>query len=53
MKYPSVFLAILFIWISVVLLAIFIDESSTTYSLYITGVVLSVILFFIGFWRNK
>lgn len=53
MKYPSVFLSILVIWISVILLAVLLDDSDMTFRLYLTGVLLSLILFVIGFWRNK
>jgi len=53
MKYLSVFLAILFIWFSVILLSAKISDNHTVFNLYRNTLILTVLLFFIGFWRNK
>jgi hypothetical protein len=52
-KYPSVFFAILFAWIAVVTIALFLNNHTLTYQLYVAGVAFSVIMFVIGFWRNR
>lgn len=53
MKYPSVFLAILLVWISVVVLAIYKGDSDLTQSLHTLLIIFTIAMFLIGFWRNK
>jgi hypothetical protein len=52
-KYPSVFFAILFAWIAVITIALWRNEHALTYQLYQAGIVFSVVMFVIGFWRNR
>ena len=53
MKYPSVFFSVVFVWLVVDSVAITMSRSSLTYELYIAAIVFSVVMFLIGFWRNK
>ena len=53
MKYPSVFLSVVFVWMVVDSVAIMIGRNSLTYQVYIAAIVFSVVIFLIGFWRNK
>lgn len=52
-KYPSVFFAILFAWIAVIIIALWLNNHELTYQLYLSGIAFSVIMFVIGFWRNR
>lgn len=52
-KYPSVFFAILFAWIAVITIAVWMKDQALTYQLYQAGIAFSVIMFTIGFWRNR
>lgn len=52
MKYPSVFLAILFSWIVVLCISFAFRDTKLAFDLYLATLVFSVVLFFIGFWRN-
>ena len=54
MKYPSVFLAILFVWITVVSLAVILNDKTLTFNLfYLSLIAFTIIIFIIGFWRNN
>ncbi|MBI3559586.1 hypothetical protein HY087_00465 [Candidatus Gottesmanbacteria bacterium] len=53
MKYPSVFFSVVFVWLVVDSVAMAIARRSLTYELYIAAIVFSVVMFLIGFWRNK
>ncbi len=53
MKYPSVFFAILFAWIAIIAVALWINQQHLTFQLYLCGIIFSIIMFMIGFWRNK
>lgn len=53
MKYPSVFFSVVFVWLVVDSVAIAIGRTSLAYELYIAAIVFSVVMFLIGFWRNK
>ncbi len=53
MKYPSVFLSVVFVWLVVDSVAMAIARRSLTYELYIAAIVFSVVMFLIGFWRNQ
>ncbi len=53
MKYISICISILFIWIAAVLTALTVDVTSEIFKLYIVVVLLTVILFVIGFSKGK
>jgi len=53
MKYPSVFFSILFAWIAIIAIALWINEQTLTFSLYVLAIIFTVVIFVIGFWRNK
>lgn len=53
MKYPSVFLSVVFVWAVVDSVAIAMGKTSLTYQLYLAAMVFSEVIFLIGFWRNK
>ena len=53
MKYPSVFLSVVFVWVVVDSVAFAVAKTSLTYQLYLAAMVFSVVMFLIGFWRNK
>lgn len=53
MKYPSVFFAILFSWVAVLIISLTMKNQALTYELYQAGIAFSVIMFVIGFWRNR
>jgi hypothetical protein len=53
MKYPSVFLTILLVWMVIATLAISLKNTGLTFNLYLAAMFFSVITFFIGFWRNQ
>ncbi|MBI3980723.1 hypothetical protein HY345_01875 [Candidatus Microgenomates bacterium] len=52
MKYPSVFLSILGVWIIVDILSLSLTPT-LTFSLYLFTTIFSLLIFLIGFWRNK
>lgn len=53
MKYPSVFLSVVFVWVVVDSVAIAMGSTALSYQLYLATIVFSVVMFLIGFWRNK
>jgi len=53
MKYPSVFFALLFAWIAIIIVALWLNNHTLTYQLYIAAILFSVVMFVIGFWRNR
>lgn len=53
MKYLSIFFTILFIWVAVILMALTRSSSSEIMQLYLTVMLCTVILFIIGFSKNK
>jgi len=53
MKYPSVFLTLLVVWIVVDSIALSVADKNLTLNLYFAAIIFSTVLFLIGFWRNK
>lgn len=53
MKYPSVFLSVVFVWLVVDSIAIVMKNTTLSYQLYLAAMVFSVVMFLIGFWRNR
>gem|GEM_PF-956901 len=53
MKYPSVFFTVLLVWLMIDIIGITVGIRSLTFHLYFLAIIFSVILFLIGFWRNK
>jgi hypothetical protein len=53
MKYLSICVSILFIWIAAVLTALTVQETSEIFKLYVAVTTLTVILFLIGFTKSK
>lgn len=54
MKYPSVFFSVVFVWVVIDGVAMTMGRGAPlTYELYIAAIVFSVVMFLIGFWRNK
>lgn len=52
MKYLSVFITILLIWIAVILMAVSRHNTANVYELYLAVMVCTVALFLIGFSRK-
>ena len=53
MKYASIFITILFVWIAVILMALFVNDSGDMFKLYVTLIVFTLTLFIIGFGKGK
>lgn len=53
MKYASVFATILFVWIASIIVALTTKTTGETFLLYVSIVILTVVLFIIGFTRGK
>jgi len=53
MKYPSVFFAILLTWFAIITIALWINNHQLTFELYISAIIFTLVIFVIGFWRNK
>ncbi len=53
MKYPSVLLSIIFVWFVVDVVAIAIGRTELRYQLYLAAILFSIVVFVIGFWRNR
>ena len=53
MKYPSVFLTVMAVWLIVDTLAVALGESVPTFDLYLATILFTIAIFFIGFWRNR
>lgn len=53
MKYASIFATILFVWIAVIIMALFVGNSSDMFKLYVALVVFTLTLFIIGFGKGK
>ncbi len=53
MKYASVFITILFVWIAVVLMSFFVKDAGDMFKLYIGLIIFTLALFIIGFGKNK
>ena len=52
MKYLSIFVTILFIWVAVILMAMTRGNTSEIFQLYIAAMVSTVTLFLIGFAKK-
>jgi uncharacterized membrane protein YcaP (DUF421 family) len=52
MKYASVFATILFIWIAAIVSAVIVNNSSEIFQLYLSVIIMTVILFVIGFGKK-
>jgi uncharacterized membrane protein YcaP (DUF421 family) len=52
MKYASVFATILFIWIAAIATALIVTSTGEIFELYLAAVVMTVILFIIGFGKK-
>ncbi|HSX23581.1 MAG TPA: hypothetical protein VLE74_00575 [Candidatus Saccharimonadales bacterium] len=52
MRYASIFLTILLIWVAVILMALTRHSASEVFELYIAVMVCTVMLFFIGFGKK-
>lgn len=52
MKYLSVFATIIAVWIALIGIATLPQTTSSRYSLYLTGLVCTGILFLIGFYKR-
>lgn len=54
MKYASVFATIMFIWIAAIFCAIIVgvEAQGQVFELYLAGVVMTIILFIIGFGKK-
>ena len=53
MKYASIFITILFVWIAVILMALFVSDSGDMFKLYVALIVFTLTLFIIGFGKGK
>jgi hypothetical protein len=52
MKYASIFVTIVLIWVAIILMAVTRHDAQQIFELYITGIVSTVALFLIGFSRR-
>ena len=52
MKYASIFVTIVLIWVAVILMATTRHSPDDVFRLYITGIVSTLALFFIGFTKR-
>jgi hypothetical protein len=53
MKYASIFITILLVWIAVILMAFVVNDSGDMFKLYIALILFTLTLFIIGFGKNK
>lgn len=53
MKYASIFVTILLVWIAVILMAFVVKEPGDIFKLYIALIVFTLTLFIIGFGKGK
>lgn len=53
MKYASIFITILLVWIAVILMAFVVNDSGDMFKLYIALIIFTLTLFIIGFGKNK
>lgn len=52
MKYASIFVTIVLIWIAVILMAVTRPSSGEVFELYVSAIISTLILFLIGFTRK-
>lgn len=53
MKYASIFLTILLVWVAVILMAFVVHDAADMFKLYVALIVFTLTLFIIGFGKNK
>ena len=53
MKYASIFATILLVWIAVVLMAFVVSDPTDMLKLYVGLTIFTLVLFIIGFGKNK
>lgn len=53
MKYASIFITILLVWIAMILMAFVVHDAGDMFKLYIALIVFTLTLFIIGFGKNK
>lgn len=53
MKYASIFITILLVWVAVILMAFVVNDSGDMFKLYIALIIFTLTLFIIGFGKNK
>ena len=52
MKYASIFLTIVLIWVAVILMAVTRRDPNDIFELYVSGIISTLALFLIGFSRR-
>lgn len=52
MKYASIFVTILFVWIAVVLMAFVVHDAGDMFKLYLGLITFTLVLFIIGFGKK-
>lgn len=53
MKYASIFITILLVWIAVILMAFVVNGPGDMFKLYIALIIFTLTLFVIGFGKSK
>lgn len=53
MRYASIFITILIVWIAIVIIAAITDDTETTLSLYRLTTAFTLLLFIFGFWKRR
>lgn len=53
MKYASIFVTILLVWIAVILMAFVVNDPGDMFKLYIALIIFTLTLFIIGFGKNR
>ncbi|MFO0971205.1 MAG: hypothetical protein U0520_02525 [Candidatus Saccharimonadales bacterium] len=53
MKYASIFITILLVWVAVILMAFVVHSPGDMFKLYIALIIFTLTLFIIGFGKNK
>lgn len=53
MKYASIFITILLVWIAVIMMAFVVNDPADMFKLYIALIIFTLTLFVIGFGKNK
>lgn len=53
MRYASVFITVLIVWIAIIFIAALTGEAETTYDLYKITMIFTLGMFLFGFWRRR
>lgn len=53
MKYASIFITILLVWVAVILMAFVVHDPTDMFKLYIALIIFTLTLFIIGFGKGK